>query len=225
MEELSFPPVPSEIHEVDWEYTMRREMQEILPNLYLGPYAAAMKSKVRYWVRFEDLISKHQGKLSILQNLGITDIICIRHHMEASIVKPNFPQHFRYLVLDIADEMTENIIPHFRVANSFLEECFSKGGKALVHGNAGISRSAAIVIAFVMEKFGLPYRDSFLYVQQRRFCVCPNEGFVQQLTEYEPMYRARLHIQNGHRSEIGGYLKRKHEDDADDDIDDMMLPT
>ena len=26
------------------------------------------------------------------------------------------------------------------------------------------------------------YRDAFLFVQQRRFCVSPNEGFVQQLT-------------------------------------------
>jgi hypothetical protein len=31
----------------DWEYAMRREMQEIVPNLYLGPYASANKNKVQ----------------------------------------------------------------------------------------------------------------------------------------------------------------------------------
>lgn len=34
--------------EVDWQYPMRREMQEILPGLYLGPYSAATKSRVRH---------------------------------------------------------------------------------------------------------------------------------------------------------------------------------
>lgn len=35
----------------DWEYAMRREMQEIVPNLYLGPYATANKNKVLHFVK------------------------------------------------------------------------------------------------------------------------------------------------------------------------------
>lgn len=50
------------------------------------------------------------------------------------------------------DSATENIIPHFRLVNKFLDECLTSGGKALVHGNAGISRSAALVIAYIMSK-------------------------------------------------------------------------
>ena len=30
----------------DWTYTMRREMQEIVPGLFLGPYAAAGKKNL-----------------------------------------------------------------------------------------------------------------------------------------------------------------------------------
>jgi hypothetical protein len=30
----------------EWEYHMRREMQEIVPNVWLGPYASALKTKV-----------------------------------------------------------------------------------------------------------------------------------------------------------------------------------
>jgi serine/threonine/tyrosine-interacting protein len=32
--------------EEDWKYAMRREMQEISPGLFLGPYAAASRNQV-----------------------------------------------------------------------------------------------------------------------------------------------------------------------------------
>jgi serine/threonine/tyrosine-interacting protein len=64
---------------------------------------------------------------------------------------------FRYLVLSIADTVTENIIQHFQKVRRFLDDCFAAGGKALVHGNAGISRSAAVVLGYIMERYNLNY--------------------------------------------------------------------
>ncbi|XP_043404242.1 serine/threonine/tyrosine-interacting protein isoform X2 [Chelonia mydas] len=157
---------------------MRREMQEILPGLFLGPYSSAMKSK-----------------LPILQKHGITHVICIRQNIEANFIKPNFQQLFRYLVLDIADNPVENIIRFFPTTKEFIDGSLQTGGKVLVHGNAGISRSAALVIAYIMETFGVKYRDAFTYVQERRFCINPNAGFVHQLQEYEAIYLAKLTIQ------------------------------
>lgn len=61
----------------------------------------------------------------------------------------------RYLVLNIADTATENIIQHFQKVKVFIDEGLNSGGQALVHGNAGISRSAALVLAYVMETYGL----------------------------------------------------------------------
>ncbi|XP_023616545.1 serine/threonine/tyrosine-interacting protein isoform X2 [Myotis lucifugus] len=162
----------------EWTYPMRREMQEILPGLFLGPYSSAMKSK-----------------LPILQKHGVTHIICIRQNIEANFIKPNFQQLFRYLVLDIADNPVENIIRFFPMTKEFIDGSLQTGGKVLVHGNAGISRSAAFVIAYIMETFGMKYRDAFAYVQERRFCINPNAGFVHQLQEYEAIYLAKLTIQ------------------------------
>lgn len=39
----------------DWAYQMRRQMQEIVPGLFLGPYAAAMKQQVSMWSYFHSL--------------------------------------------------------------------------------------------------------------------------------------------------------------------------
>uniref|UniRef100_A0A2K5Y008 Serine/threonine/tyrosine-interacting protein n=1 Tax=Mandrillus leucophaeus TaxID=9568 RepID=A0A2K5Y008_MANLE len=205
---LEFPSLPQCKEDAEeWTYPMRREMQEILPGLFLGPYSSAMKSK-----------------LPILQKHGITHIICIRQNIEANFIKPNFQQLFRYLVLDIADNPVENIIRFFPMVGT---------RKVLVHGNAGISRSAAFVIAYIMETFGMKYRDAFAYVQERRFCINPNAGFVHQLQEYEAIYLAKLTIQMMSPLQIErslsvhsgttGSLKRTHEEE--DDFGNMQVAT
>uniref|UniRef100_A0A2I3SZ89 Serine/threonine/tyrosine-interacting protein n=1 Tax=Pan troglodytes TaxID=9598 RepID=A0A2I3SZ89_PANTR len=205
---LEFPSLPQCKEDAEeWTYPMRREMQEILPGLFLGPYSSAMKSK-----------------LPVLQKHGITHIICIRQNIEANFIKPNFQQLFRYLVLDIADNPVENIIRFFPMVGT---------RKVLVHGNAGISRSAAFVIAYIMETFGMKYRDAFAYVQERRFCINPNAGFVHQLQEYEAIYLAKLTIQMMSPLQIErslsvhsgttGSLKRTHEEE--DDFGTMQVAT
>ncbi|XP_026147478.1 serine/threonine/tyrosine-interacting protein isoform X3 [Mastacembelus armatus] len=220
---LQFPSLPvSKEDLLDWAYPMRREMQEILPGLFLGPYSAAMKSK-----------------LPDLERQGITHIVCVRQNIEANFIKPNFPHTFRYLVLDIADNPVENIIRYFPTTKEFIDNCLATGGKVLVHGNAGISRSAALVIAYLMETFGMKYRtkkqhdhmqvhtyrDAFSHVQERRFCINPNVGFVHQLQEYEAIYLAKLTIKMMSPMQLGrsfslqagmtGSRKRSLEEDED----------
>ena len=61
-----------------------------------------------------------------------------------------------------------------------------------MHGTGGISRSAALVIAYVMYSQLYSAADALKFVQNKRFCVYPNEGFRRQLFEYEPILRASL---------------------------------
>ncbi|KAK2582462.1 hypothetical protein KPH14_004768 [Odynerus spinipes] len=184
-------PIPSLDGPKEWTYTMRRCMQEVVPGLYLGPYSAASRSKLQ----------------SLLDH-GITHIVCVRQDIEAHFIRPNFPDTFKYLVLDIADTATENIIQHFQKVKTFIDEGINSGGQVLVHGNAGISRSAALVLAYVMETYGLSQTRAYAIVQQKRFCINPNEGFVAQLREYEPIYQAQKTLKNGQQSSIRQRSKR-----------------
>ncbi|XP_050727627.1 serine/threonine/tyrosine-interacting protein B-like isoform X1 [Eriocheir sinensis] len=193
--------------EVDWQYPMRREMQEILPGLYLGPYSAATKS------RFNTLLDH-----------GITHIICIRQSIESHMVRANFPDKIKYLILDMADNLTQNLISHVAECRTFIDECLASGGKCLVHGNLGISRSAALVVAYVMEKRTLSYREALEFVQNRRYCINPNDGFKQQLMEYEAIYKAQQTLLNGQCSQEKGKLKRKHDQTFDDFDQDSSEP-
>ncbi|XP_054711101.1 serine/threonine/tyrosine-interacting protein A-like [Uloborus diversus] len=163
------------------------KLQEIIPGLFLGPFSCASKTK-----------------LPLLEAAGITHIVCVRHELEAEFIQPNFPEKFVYSVIDIADALTTNIIPFLPQVKHFIDSCFKHGGKVLVHGNTGISRSAALVIGYVMETKSLPYNDAFTLVQTKRVCVRPNEGFMQQLKEYEPIYKAQRTLLNGHTSKVTG---------------------
>lgn len=48
-----------------------------------------------------------------------------------------------------------------------------------------MSRSAAIVIAYVMKKYGLNFEAGFEFVRRRRVRIRPNENFRARLKEYE----------------------------------------
>ena len=51
--------------------------------------------------------------------------------------------------------------------------------------NAGVSRSATVVLGFLMFTYILPLEDALIIVKKARPCVKPNEGFLQQLRDYE----------------------------------------
>ncbi|MCL4125387.1 UNVERIFIED_CONTAM: hypothetical protein GTU68_039478 [Idotea baltica] len=124
----------------NWVYAMKRDMQEIIPGLFLGPYNSASKSK-----------------LNTLLLHGITHIICIRYGNESNVIKPNFPEKLIYLTVEMEDTMMQNIIPHIIKCKDFIDQCLRNGGKCLVHSYFGVSRSPSIVVAYVMGKKSLTF--------------------------------------------------------------------
>ena len=61
----------------------------------------------------------------------------------------------------------------------------------LSHFLAGISRSPALVIAYIMRYLSLPADDAYQYVKQRRSRISPNFNFLGQLFEYEQQLSLR----------------------------------
>ena len=56
--------------------------------------------------------------------------------------------------------------------------------RILVHCQAGVSRSASIVIALVAKLYGLRYHEALQFVKNKRPIVNPNEGFHKTLISY-----------------------------------------
>ncbi|KAG6811372.1 hypothetical protein H0H92_007757 [Tricholoma furcatifolium] len=179
--------------DVEWRYEMRRECQEILPGLLLGPF----------------LVSK---SLETLQQLNITHIVCIRDAKEAFSVRPRFESSFQYLVLDVQDNEEQNLIRLFPTAKQFIDTALQSGGRVLVHCNGGISLSPAFVVMFVMQHYKISWEDALHLVQNRRYCISPNSGFITQIKEYEAIYKANLAVAS-YPSANRGVARRKREDE------------
>ncbi|GAA5972088.1 hypothetical protein JCM3765_001288 [Sporobolomyces pararoseus] len=187
----------------EWRYEMRREAQEIVPGLFVGPFQPS-------W------------KLEILQGLGITHILCIAESREAHLVRAKFPDNFQYLIQEIRDADDQNLIRIFPQAQSFIDGALTSGGRVLVHCGDGISRSPAIVTAYIMMKTSLTYEDAFAFVQARRFCVSPRIEFVRQLEAYRPILLANQAIGSDRNAVQGQQRARRRgrEDDEDQDEED-----
>lgn len=55
----------------------------------------------------------------------------------------------------------------------------------MVHCNAGISRSAAIAIAYVMAEQSQPLADAYSFVKSKRPVISPNLDFMGELHQFE----------------------------------------
>ena len=115
-----------------------------------------------------------------LKSLGITHILPVGFGFKAV-----FPEDFKYLVLgDIADNPSACIIRVFEQSSAFISQGVLQG-KVLVHCQMGMSRSGAVVAAFLMKCHSLRLKEALRTLRQRRPCVKPNKGFMEQLREYD----------------------------------------
>ncbi|OCB85009.1 phosphatases II [Sanghuangporus baumii] len=164
---------------------------------------------------YTPLLIAHIG-LNILRIALISDLdayrVCIRDAKEAFSVKPRFPDHFIYLVLDVQDNEEQNLIG----AKQFIDEAISSGGRVLVHCNGGISLSPAFVVMYVMQYYQMSWEDALHTVQNRRYCISPNGGFLTQIKEYESIYRANVAVMT-HPGRIVSVSRRKRTEDSDEE--------
>eukprot|EP01126_Amoeba_proteus_P020425 TRINITY_DN2077_c0_g1_i21.p1 TRINITY_DN2077_c0_g1~~TRINITY_DN2077_c0_g1_i21.p1 ORF type:complete len:263 (-),score=46.67 TRINITY_DN2077_c0_g1_i21:72-860(-) len=84
-----------------------------------------------------------------------------------------------YKKIDLQDDMNQQLL-------SVLPECFEfidliNCGNVLVHCVRGISRSASVVIAYMMVHRGMPLKEAHKFVKSKREMIYPNGNFLDQL--------------------------------------------
>jgi atypical dual specificity phosphatase len=157
------------------------------------------------------------GDCSAARNPALVDVLNVHAIVNAFGGSKNHFQKKRgmeYFVVDIADSPTEDVKKYFKSVGAFIHgNIKQRGVGVLVHcaGNAensrlslffvfnswtfflsfsaGVSRSASLVLAYLMEYCNFSLYDAYKFVRERRRVISPNAGFSKQLEEYEKELR------------------------------------
>ena len=124
---------------------------EIFDNLFLGGYTIANDTKQ-------------------LKEKGITKVLTVMDLQNG----PNYnPEEFIHKRFNITDNSQQNIIQYFGECINFI-----KGNeKILIHCLKGTSRSATIVIAYLMWYKKWKFEETYDFVKSKRF-IYPNKGLI-----------------------------------------------
>ena len=124
--------------------------------------------------------AKMSKDLNLLKSVGITHIICLAG-------KSMFDNEFVYHMAHFKDKQDSNILQFLPSIFGFIDNVISEqdNSKIFIHCMAGMSRSPSIIMAYLMYKFKLTLKQSYIYVIGKRSCIRPNYVFLQQLWKYE----------------------------------------
>lgn len=89
-----------------------------------------------------------------------------------------------WLHVPVDDDFRADISQYFLQFIQFIDE-YRKTGPVLVHCAGGISRSPTLVAAYLMWEHGWTRKQALEHVTKSRKIVDPNEGFMDQLLEFE----------------------------------------
>ena len=117
--------------------------------------------------------------IQTLRSLDIRYILTVCENLP-----PKFPNEFIYKIIPVTDEPTTKISHYFKESLDFIRNSVVSKNNVLVHCFAGVSRSASVVIAYLMKYHKMEYNSALNYVKSKRPWVNPNYGFQGQLRRY-----------------------------------------
>ncbi|XP_069824421.1 dual specificity protein phosphatase 10-like [Dendropsophus ebraccatus] len=152
------PPAPPLSPDVE-----KAELSLILPFLFLGNEKDA-----------QDL--GRMVTLNIGHVLNVTTHLPLYHAESGAL---------RYKRLPATDNSKQDLRQYFEEAFEFIEEAQQEGKGVLIHCQAGVSRSATVVIAYLMKHTLMTVGDAYKFVKGKRPIISPNLNFMGQLLEFE----------------------------------------
>lgn len=138
------------------------DASQILPFLYLGNERDAKDG-------------------CFLRSHHITHILNVTSHV------PNYFENEAVVYKRVAatDSCHQNLNQYFAEVFEFIDNCRKSEGRVLVHCQAGVSRSATVVLAYLMKKSLLSMTEAYRFLKTKREIIAPNFNFMGQLMEFE----------------------------------------
>ena len=115
------------------------------------------------------------SNLSLLKAKNITHIL----DLTGNTIK--FPNDFIYKTINLKDSVFEELNEEFWNSLFYIQNVISNGSNILVHCQKGISRSAALCLAYLIKNKGFPYENALKIIQEKRPIININSGFIDQI--------------------------------------------
>ncbi|KAK3843294.1 MAG: dual specificity phosphatase, partial [Linnemannia gamsii] len=154
----------------------------VLPNLYLGAEHNATNVRVlkRLGITFVLNVA-----IEIAKQEGSTTTITTQLDTSAAEEATRGTIDFKSLAWT---HHQKDLLRDFPAAFAMIDAALAANngqGKALVHCQLGVSRSASLVIAYVMRARGMGLTEAYDFVKQRSGVISPNMSLMYQLSEFE----------------------------------------
>ncbi|MCO5596594.1 hypothetical protein L7F22_050660 [Adiantum nelumboides] len=124
--------------------------------------------------------------LSLLAHLPSHQSVPSSQHLPPEGVQWQPLPHLTRLWLSWKDIDDQNIIDSLDLCFHFIDDGL-RTGHVLVHCLAGVSRSAAVITAYLMRSEHLSAEDALSSLQSKSASASPNDGFLDQLRLFESM--------------------------------------
>ncbi|XP_029108511.1 dual specificity protein phosphatase 26 [Scleropages formosus] len=147
---------------------------EVWPNLYIGD---------------QDIAADRRA----LSRLGITHILNCAHSKWRGGAEYYEGMNIVYQGIEAHDSPTFDMSVNFYPAAEFIHKALCIGGKILVHCAVGVSRSATLVLAYLMIRQNMTLVEAIKTVKGHRGVV-PNRGFLRQLSGLDSILRTSRKI-------------------------------
>ncbi|KAK9374333.1 dual specificity phosphatase [Lipomyces chichibuensis] len=96
--------------------------------------------------------------------------------------------------ISIPWEHTSRLTPDLPYLTSVMARRASEGKKILVHCQCGVSRSASLIVAFVMKETGWDLNQAYAWVKRKAPAIGPNMGLIYQLMEWGRILNGADHV-------------------------------
>lgn len=120
---------------------------------------------------------------SMLERLGIRLVLSVCRPEEKPKQVTVVQAEYAYIPAD--DDYETDLFKFFPWATDLIASFHAKNQAVLVHCVAGASRSATIVVAFLMRHKGWSLNRALLHTKRKRDIVEPNVAFIRQLRLWE----------------------------------------
>jgi len=148
----------------------------IIDNIYLGNgYNASNYSVIRdYNIKYIVNVTKEIPNYYEYNIVSTTNTSCIPSNLD-----------IKYFTIPILDNDEGHISVHISNVLDFIEEAQSKNdGNILIHCYMGSSRSASIVLAYLIYKYNFTLKNALKYIKKKRDIVNININFINDIKEF-----------------------------------------